>query len=141
MKTKNFFLLTISLLLITGVGCENKQEPTFEIYENREASACGIKDPLKNIDWIKDYCTKHSKSFLETMYIYKNKVENTDYIVIETSTEYDSSRSPSSVQTTSVYSCKGELILFYGTEGQKPSNWDKFFQENEVKSKLWSVKQ
>ena len=50
MKTKTFLLTVITLAFLLGAtGCERGKEPKFEIYENHEVSACGIKDPLKNI--------------------------------------------------------------------------------------------
>ncbi|MDR2231796.1 MAG: hypothetical protein LBE56_01585 [Tannerella sp.] len=44
--------LTFLIVLISFSGCEKEsdKEPQFEIYENHEISACGVDDPLQDID-------------------------------------------------------------------------------------------
>lgn len=49
MKTKTFLFAAFFLfLLIGGMGC-NKEEPTCK---NCELTACGVKDPQKNLEWL-----------------------------------------------------------------------------------------
>ena len=51
MSTRLYFL--ICMLFFAFTGCE--KEPKYDIYENHNISACGIDDPLQNIEWLKEY--------------------------------------------------------------------------------------
>lgn len=97
---------------------------------------------LKNKDcWLKTYCAEHSKSYSTTISIYKNKTSDVNHIVIDTSTKDEPDRSPSTIHTTSIYSCEGEKILFQGSEGATPEGWSVFFAENTLAAKIWEVKE
>ncbi len=49
-------LLFVALFLCMGImGCEEEEKVEYEIYENHIISACGIKDPLKNIKCLKEH--------------------------------------------------------------------------------------
>lgn len=138
-KRKLLLLAGAVLPLLMGVGCEKDNNPKYEIYENHQVSACGVDDPLKNIQWLKDYVAANFNAYSTNIFIYKDKNSETNYFVIETNTDFKPDRSPSSIKTTSVYTCSGERILFYGTEGPIPSTWDEFFQQNEKLLTLWSI--
>lgn len=135
MKAKIICSLLALLLLI---GC--KKAPQYKRYENHTISACGINDPLQNIPWLKTFCTKHLNSYSTTISIYKNNTSDVNYIVIETSTKNESDRSPSTIHTTSVYSCEGKILMLQGSEGATPVGWDTFFVENTLVAKIWEVK-
>ena len=49
MKKLLFF---ISLFLFMLVGCEKRYERT--IWVNPDVECCGVKDPINNIEWLKD---------------------------------------------------------------------------------------
>lgn len=139
MKAKLILLTVIALfIIIGGAGCEKK--PRYEIYENHEITACGIKDPLNNLQWLKDYCDSHSKWYSVNIFLYNN-TSDVNHIMIETNTKFNQNESPSSINVKYIYSCKGERLLFYGTEGPKPAGWDEFFVENKEIAKIWSVKE
>ena len=138
MKTRTKISCILFTLLLF-MGC--KKDPHYEIYENHTISACGITDLLQNIPWLKTYCNEHLKSVLTNISIYKNNTSDLNHIIIETSSNYEPDRSPSTIHTTSVYSCEGELLLFQGTEGATPVGWDAFFVENTRVAKIWEVKE
>lgn len=136
MKTK---IICSLFLLFFLTGCKN--DPQYSSFENHNVPTCGITDPLNNLPWLKAYCTEYSKSYSTTISIYKNSTSEVNYIVIETSTEDESDRSPSTIHTTSIYSCEGERILFQGSEGVTPEGWSAFFAENALVAKIWEVKE
>ena len=64
MKRYNFIIPAFLLLIWAGFsGCEKKKEPEkgpqFEIYENHDISACGVDDPLRNLDWLAEFTAKY----------------------------------------------------------------------------------
>ncbi len=136
MKSKIICSLFILLFL---VGCKN--DPQYSTFEYHNVPACGITDPLNNLSWLKAYCTEHSKSYSTTISIYKDNTSNVNNIVIETSTKDESGRSPFAIQTTSIYTCEGDRILFQGSEGATPEGWSVFFAENALVAKIWEVKE
>lgn len=136
MKAKVICSLFTLLLLM---GCE--KAPEYEIYENHTISACGINDPLQNTPWLKTYCNEHLNSYSVSISIYKNNTSDANYIVIDTSGKDEPDRSPSTIHTTSVYSCDGEILMSQGSEGAIPEGWNAFFVENTLVAKIWEVKE
>jgi len=136
MKTK---IICSLFLLFFLMGCKN--DPQYSTFENHNVPACGILDPLNNLPWLKVYCSEHSKSYSTTISIYKDNTSEVNNIVIETSTKDEFGRSPSTVHTTSIYSCEGERILFQGSEGATPEGWSVFFAKNALVAKIWEIKE
>ena len=65
-------IITALLFVFALAGCEKKAEvPQYEIYENHDISACGISDPLQNIEWLKEYCQSINKT-REFLSVYVN---------------------------------------------------------------------
>ncbi|MGM9805201.1 MAG: hypothetical protein ACI3Z7_02065 [Candidatus Aphodosoma sp.] len=50
----NRYILLLPVLLFMLTGCEQQPKYKMEIYVNTDTDACGIKDPMHNIDWLKD---------------------------------------------------------------------------------------
>ena len=62
---KTGYLIAIFLLLAGSFSSCIKENNKPDIYKNNDISACSIKDPLQNIDWLKEYCENiDKKSFL-----------------------------------------------------------------------------
>ena len=119
------FTLFVLFLLIGGVECE-ENTPRYEIYENHEISACGVDDPLNNLQWLKDQTQKLGKlKGLFTILLYENNINSENYFV-ESYT--DSKIVEYSYQ--SIYNCKGNKIMTKGIEAPPSDEWKKFFKEN-----------
>ena len=131
MKTKTISYILFTLLLL--MGC--KKEPRYEIYENHNISACGIEDPLKNIEWLTQYCKKNEKAYSVDIFIYENTETSENYIVtysLEKGYEFS---------YTNVFNCSNEL-LFHWYNGTSPSpRYDTYFSNKKVISKIWSVRE
>ncbi len=140
MKTKKMLLITPILFFVMGMMSGCKQCGQHEIYENHDISACGVEDPLVNIEWLTKFCHERQKAYFVEIILYKNKTSDDNHIVINTKTKFIEGQSPSPIYTTSVYECNGNLLLFQGTEGLTPDGWDEFFENNEHVSLIWSVK-
>ncbi|MDR3227223.1 MAG: hypothetical protein LBT56_06090 [Prevotellaceae bacterium] len=139
MKTK-ILKLAVILLVLTGSFSCGKDDVEYEIYEKHDISACGVIDPLKNIEWLAQFCDEHDNDYFIEIFLYKNKITDENHIVIETATKFKEGMSPSPIYTTSVYSCDGEKLLFNGTESPIPVGWEEFFEENELIIRIWAVK-
>jgi len=74
-------LCFVVISLFAATACkELKDTPKqkYDIFENHDISACGLNDPLQNIEWLREYCKniKEEKDILP--------VEVDLYKVIET---------------------------------------------------------
>ena len=82
---KLIFIIAI-FALISLVGCEKKYERT--IWVNPDVECCGVKDPLNNLEWLKElydmrfnqYEQLKSSSY-EYIFLFKNDSISIDYIV------------------------------------------------------------
>lgn len=104
MKKKKMILMIPFLFLIMGMSACEDNEPQYEIYENHEISACGVKDPLRNLEWLSEEIKKHSYAKSLEIYVYEENMTNDECIVIVLYTNY---------QGHVVFSCDGN-ILFSG---------------------------
>jgi len=73
-----------TLMVFSGCGqtpCEDCDITCTDctLYENHDISACGVNDPLRNIEWLKEYCNgiKEKQKF-EKVSISLYKVIGTD---------------------------------------------------------------
>jgi len=130
MKPKIICSLFVLLFL---TGCS--KEAQYEKYENHNISACGIEDPLKNIEWLTQYCKNNVKAYNVEIYIYENTETKENYFVIYT---LDNGYEYSYIN---VFSCSNEL-LFHWYNGTSPSpRYTAFFSNKKEISKIWSVKE
>lgn len=53
--TKILTIVIVLFFCVGIIGCEEDNESKCDIYENHTVSACGIKDPLKNLECLKKY--------------------------------------------------------------------------------------
>ena len=110
MKTKTIIYIFFSLLLV--MGC--KKEPQYEIYENHDISSCGIEDPLKNIEWLTQYCNNIVTNSLIKGYEYSQM---------------------------NVYSCSNELLFNWSSASSPSPQYKAFFSDKKIISKIWSVRE
>ena len=92
MKKLIFF---ISLFLLTLMGCERNYERT--IWINPDVECCAIKDPINNLEWLKEWCEDSyfneelildAKIYGEFIFLYQNKITLEEFIVIKRKYHY-----------------------------------------------------
>ena len=130
MRTKIICSLFILFFLS---GC--KKEPQYERYENHTISACGINDPLKNIEWLNIYCKNNLKAYFIEIYIYENTDTKENYFVIYTLNE------DSENYQINVFSCSNELLFHWNTGTSPSPQYTTFFSNKKEICKIWSVKE
>ena len=140
---KIVLVLSVLLIVLVTTGCENK-EPQYDIYENHDISACGVNDPLRNLDWLAEFTANYKSSNINvTVHLYANietKVENIVMIhrrytyhegdrLLETMDPYYADK---------VYSCSGEC-LFVDPSEEAYEGWTEFFHsgKNESQGIIW----
>lgn len=136
-----FKLSLIILFIFAAFGCNNKQ-PHYEIYENQEITACGIKDPLTNYPWLSNFIEENKESVDNiTIYLYTNIATSEDNIVIDISPNRGehSQVSPDWFFWKKVYSCAGEPLFIGESEGNDREGWNNFFNsgQNSIKGIIW----
>ena len=79
-------IFIISLSLLSLVGCEKKYDRT--IWVNPDVECCGVKDPLNNLEWLKDIYNMRfnqyeqlTTSSYEYIFLFRNDSNTIDYIV------------------------------------------------------------
>lgn len=136
MKIKKIFLMMPFLFLIMGIGgCEDK-EPKYEIYENHDISACGVEDPLLNIEWLANYRQYYisGKDVLE-VYIFLYKIIGKDEYVFATSI-------PSQIEyysSISYRNCLGDIIFEWETVNPPNPSFEDFMKDKERVAELFHI--
>lgn len=130
MKTKIICGLFILFFLM---GCS--KEAQYERYENHTISSCGIDDPLKNIEWLSQYCKNNVKAYSVEIYIYENTDTKENYFVI-----YTLDKGSENYQIN-VYSCSDELLFHWNASTSPSPQYTSFFSNKKEVSKIWSVKE
>ena len=129
--------------MITGMGaCGDKDEGAqFEIYENHEISACGVDDPLVNLDWLIEACIQYGtpgnyNSSDIRIELYANIDTQEEYIVVFFFPLFSNAEcvdaNPHSLKR--VYTCSGDMFPF-----DSHAAWVSFFSsgENESQGIIW----
>lgn len=138
MKTKKIFLMIPFLFLVMGImnGCEDN-EPQYEIYENHDISACGVEDPLVNIEWLAEICNevKVSKKY-SSFYIFIFKIIDTNEYIFDIArpSQYDEHYSSSAF-----FDCSGNIVFQWETINPPNPSYKDFMQDKELVSTLFSM--
>jgi len=139
MKVRNVVLTLLWLVTFLGMESCSDSTPNFVITENRNVSACGIDDPLYHVEWLSEFCKKHTPanftSVTVTISIYANKTTNENHYVIS----YLSSEVVE-YSSQEVYDCSGTKLFFKEIEGPTPAGWNEFFTANEIVATIWELK-
>ena len=127
-------------------------EKIYDTYENHDVSACGVNDPLQNIEWLREYCreVKEKEDIGVSIWLYKviDKDEYIFDIYVSSGSHY---RHPFEVSTSEKrLNCNGDIIeiLFEGgttvdyspaptitnVPPQPPNPW---FEDKEVVGELF----
>jgi hypothetical protein len=137
MKTKLVFSLLIGALLMTTT-CSETEEPINDIYENHDISACGVDDPLKNIEWLREYCNSLKTQDFSSVYIYLYKVIDTGEHVFQICSAYADFEVSPVLYSVDWRTCIGKLI--FGIESAvppPPGTVEDFFKDKEYVTELF----
>ena len=139
MKVQNLIMTLLCLVIFSGMESCSDSIPRYVITENRNVTACGIVDPLYNIEWLSEFCKKHTPtdftSVSVTISIYANKTTKENHYLMS----YLSSEVVE-YSSQEVYDCSGKKLFFKGIEGTTPAGWDEFFIANEIVATIWELK-
>jgi hypothetical protein len=90
------------IVLFVVAGCD--KTPKYNIYENHDISACGVNDPLRNIEWLKEIISNRAQHSGIYMNIYQCTYNNgNDGFLIEPCVQCDD-------YTSVLYSCDGSIL-------------------------------
>ena len=137
MNTKTIIFSLFAFLLF--IGCQD--EPQYSRFEDHNVAACGVADPLNNLPWLKAYCIEHHDYYSAIISIYKNNLTDENHITITDGQRNSPGATPQVLYRSLIYSCDGVLITFSASEGPRPAEYDRFFDENMLVAKIWSVQE
>lgn len=138
MKIVIFKLCTLFLsLFFIGAGCEKEKEPQYEIYENHEISACGVEDPLVNVEWLKTLYNniKEQKNY-SSLYIHMLKVIDKDEYIFEIAHPSIHDEHYSSI---SYFDCSGDIVFEWEMITPPSPEFDDFQEDKEFISTIFSM--
>jgi len=139
---KTIIVFTTLLFILAMVRCEKKgEDPQYDIYENHTISACGVNDPLQNIEWLKKYCKDvKEKQTVSSVYIdlYKfiDEDEYTFRIAVPSLIEYV----PNDYYSDTYYlTCSGDTIFHWRGDlvHADPSRYYEFMEDKEFIAELF----
>jgi hypothetical protein len=123
------------LFLIMGMGACEDNEPQYEIYENHDISACGVKDPLRNLEWLKNNYENSKLSFLMKVYLLEDTISGENYFDFVYRTK-DIEWSLSNVKN-----CNGEIVFAWQYSTPPSPEHAAFYADKVHIALLWSVKE
>lgn len=125
------FILVYLLTTFTMVGCKGIKSG---LSENQDISACGVNNPLVNLDWLAEYVKGH-KSSLKAIYLYQNTSSKENYIAIYIKSNRQN------LLNINIYNCNHDLLFKWYT-GTPPSPiYRAFFSDKERVATIWEVKE
>jgi hypothetical protein len=137
-KIYSFFrlLLAVTLIGFSSCGKADTEPGNSQYYENHNISACRVKDPLKNIDWVKKYCDslKAIQNF-SSVHIDLYKVIDTEDNVFKINISYSELDDSPFSYTINWINCAGKTIICLNS-GTSPSpdaleKYQEFLQDKE----------
>ena len=141
MKTKKVLSIILFLFLMIGMGACKDNEPQYKIYENHEISACGVDDPLQNIEWLREYCEILKKTHnLSSVYIHIYKVTGTDDHLFKMSISYSDFEYSPFLYSEDWRDCTGKLV-FTVKSGVPPNPEviENFMKDKEFVAELFRI--
>ena len=132
---KTILLMIFALTMVVETGCE--KEPRYEIYENHEISACGVKDPLVNIEWLaKIYNQEKEKKNYSSFYIYMLKVADKEEYIFQITHRAQYNEHYSSLV---YYNCSGDIVFEWETINPPSPSYNNFTKDKELIGTIFSM--
>ena len=103
---------------------EKEKSAKYYIYENHDISACGVNDPLRNLEWLKEFCQSINDSYFSTVSIELYKATDTkeNVFLIESSFPIESTPEQGNIGYESEWrNCSGKLIFHISYPGTPPN--------------------
>ena len=133
--------------MITGMGaCGDKdEEPQFDIYENHEISACGLDDPLRNLDWLAEFTANYKDVAINvTIKLYANiETQEENIVMFHNRWRYIEGtkllETMDPLYANQIYSCSGERLCVDNSGAVDSEKWGDFFYsgKNVLKEMIW----
>lgn len=116
-------------------SCEDK-EPKYEIYKNHDISACGVEDPLLNIEWLTNYYQnylnkKNSSEVNISLYKIIDKDEHIFALTVPSQIEH--------YYSISYRNCLGEIIFEWETVNPPNPSFEDFMKDKELVAELFHI--
>jgi hypothetical protein len=135
------FLFVLGFTTVSFSGCNKEKEPKYyDIYENHNISACGVDDPLQNIEWLREYCNgvNETQDF-SSVYISLYKIIDTDESLFKINFTY-SGLNDSSLSSSEYWrNCAGDTVFHWLGDlvHADPSSYYDFMEDKKLVSELF----
>ena len=99
----------VAATLVAVAGCTKLK---YDIFKKHDISACEVKDPLQNIEWLRKYCESFDASQgLSSVNIYLYKVIDTEEHLFKVSIAYPDFEHSPVLYSEEWRNCAGELVF------------------------------
>ena len=130
--------------IVVFAGCSSSSDiggQQYEVFENHNISACGIKDPLKNIEWLKKYCISLNETQnFSSVYIYIYKVINTNEHIFKIGISYSDFDNSPFLYSEYWRDCIGEPVFsIHSGVPAMPELVEEFLKDKEYIAELYHL--
>jgi len=142
-KSLSFTVITTLCLIVVSLfaanGCDKSTIPQIDIYENRDISACGVKDPLQNIEWLREFCKNlKNKQDFSSVFIHLYKLIDTDEHIFRISVPSPIEYAPNQYYSTLYFrDCCGDTIFTWETMSPPSGLYDEFMKDKAFTAELY----
>ena len=126
------------------MACEENNHPkvVYDIFENHDISACGVSDPLQNIEWLSEFCKRLKTQDILSVHIelYKVTGKGEHVFRINSSFPFESTPEQGNVGYLLEWKdCAGNMIFYVPYPGTPPDPVmvENFMRDKEFVSELF----
>jgi len=137
--TVNLLLCLLIVNFFLATGCDKLKKAKYDIYENSDISACGVYDPLQNIDWLREFCINLKKiQDYTSVYIHLYKVIDNDEHIFRVSIPSPIEYAPNQYYSTLYFrDCGGDTIFTWETMTPPGGQYEVFLNDKEYVTELF----
>jgi hypothetical protein len=133
-------LYLTGMLFLTASGC-SREEQRYGIYENHDISACGLNDPLLEIEWLKEYCDQiKEKKDISPVYLSLFKVIDQDEHIFKIAVPSSVDYAPNKYYSSQFYlNCSCDTLFYWWGDlvHANPSRYNEFMEDKEFVTELF----